>query len=58
MCVSVSVWALTFEAVDIETYFLVFRNLILSQISLFTHIYKFADFNGFVDLQILADFQI
>ena len=31
-------------------------NLNLSQISLFTHIYGFVDFNGFVDLQILADF--
>ena len=31
-------------------------NLNLSQISSFMHIYGFADFNGFVDLRILADF--
>ena len=33
-------------------------NLNLSQISLFTHIYVFMDFNRFVDLQISADLQI
>ena len=33
-------------------------NLNLSQISSFMHIYRFADFNRFVDLQILADFLI
>ena len=39
-------------------YLVLALNLILSQISSFTHIYGFADFNGFVDLWILADFQI
>ena len=29
-------------------------NLNLSQISSFTHIYRFVDFNGFVDLQIFG----
>ena len=33
-------------------------NLNLSQISSFMHIYGFADFKRFVDLQILADFRI
>ena len=36
-------------------YLVLALNLILSQISSFTHIYGFADFNGFVDLRILAD---
>ena len=42
-----------------ETPYLVLAlNLILSQISSFTHIYGFADFNRFVDLRILADLRI
>ena len=39
-------------------YLVLALNFILSQISSFTHIYGFADFNGFVDLWISADFQI
>ena len=39
-------------------YLVLALNFILSQISSFMHIYGFADFNGFVDLRILADFWI